>query len=102
MTYFDTAYVYDGGGSERAAKEALISRHPRESFTLATKLNVHANGCTGEESAKRQLETSLERTGAGEIPPEGRGFVHGPFEDGTFRDAQIGAEGLSRVACDRP
>ncbi len=65
MTYFDTAYVYDGGGSERAAKEALISRHPRESFTLATKLNVHANGCTGEESAKRQLETSLERTGAG-------------------------------------
>ena len=38
LTYFDTAYVYDGGDSERAAKEALVDRYPRESFTLATKL----------------------------------------------------------------
>ena len=28
-TYFDTAYVYDDGGSERAAKAALVSRYPR-------------------------------------------------------------------------
>ena len=28
-TYFDTAYVYDGGNSERAAKEALVDRYPR-------------------------------------------------------------------------
>ena len=65
QTYFDTAFVYDGGESEKAAKAALVSRYPREAFTLATKLNVHANGCTGEESAKKQLEISLERTGAG-------------------------------------
>lgn len=38
LTYFDTAYVYDGGDSERAAKAALVDRYPRESFTLATKL----------------------------------------------------------------
>ena len=38
LTYFDTAYVYDNGDSERAAKEALVERYPRESFTLATKL----------------------------------------------------------------
>ena len=62
-TYFDTAYVYDGGGSERAAKEALVDRYPRDSFTLATKLNARA--AADEESAKQQFFTSLERTGAG-------------------------------------
>lgn len=61
-TYFDTAYVYPG--SEPAAKKALIDRHPRESFTLATKLNAGIPGLT-ESMAKKQFETSLERTGAG-------------------------------------
>ncbi len=36
--YFDTAYVYHGGKSEVAAKEALVKRYPRDSFMLATKL----------------------------------------------------------------
>ncbi len=63
LTYFDTAYVY--GGSEEAARKALVERHPRESYTLATKLNVHAQGCVDAETARKQLETSLERTGAG-------------------------------------
>ena len=64
QTYFDTAYVYDGGDSERAAKAALVDRYPRESFTLATKLNTNVEGCD-EQSAKQQFYTSLERTGAG-------------------------------------
>lgn len=63
-TYFDTAYVYDGGGSEAAAKKALIDRHPRDSFTLCTKLNANM-GCHDEASAKQEFYTSLERTGAG-------------------------------------
>lgn len=63
QTYFDTAYVYDGGDSERAAKEALIDRYPRESFTIATKLCAWA-GDHSEEKAKQQFFTSLERTGA--------------------------------------
>ncbi len=67
QTYFDTAYVYDGGESEKAAKAALVDRYPRGAFTLATKLNVRAQGCTDAASARRQLETSLERTGAGYI-----------------------------------
>ena len=62
-TYFDTAYVYDGGGSEKAIKKALIERYPRDSFTLATKLN--AGMAKNEEDAKQQFATSLERTGAG-------------------------------------
>ena len=38
FTYFDTAYVYHGGNSEKAVKEAIVKRYPRESFMLATKL----------------------------------------------------------------
>ena len=38
FTYFDTAYVYHGGNSEKAVKEAIVKRHPRDSFTVATKL----------------------------------------------------------------
>ncbi len=38
LNYFDTAYVYHGGKSEAAAKEAIVKRYPRESFMIATKL----------------------------------------------------------------
>ncbi len=64
LTYFDTAYVYDGGESEKAAKLALVDRYPRESYTLCTKLCAWM-GAEDEESAKQQFYTSLERTGAG-------------------------------------
>ena len=59
-TYFDTAYVYIG--SEEAARKALVSRYPRESFTLATKLN--ASLAPTEKMAREQFYTSLKRTGA--------------------------------------
>lgn len=65
LTYFDTAFVYDGGESEKAAKLALVDRYPRESYTLATKLASFA--AHDEASAKQELLTSLERTGAGYI-----------------------------------
>jgi len=64
MKYFDTAYVYNAGASEAAIKTALVDRYPREKFLLATKLNAWLM-CDGEESAKSQFYTSLERTGAG-------------------------------------
>lgn len=64
LTYFDTAYVYDNGESEKAAKAALVDRHPRESYTLCTKLCAWM-GADDEKSAKQQFYTSLERTGAG-------------------------------------
>ena len=62
--YFDTAYVYDMGESEKVAKLALVDRYPREDFFLATKLNAWMQ-CTDEASAKQQFYTSLERIGAG-------------------------------------
>ena len=36
-TYFDTSYVYHDGKSEEATRKALVERHPRDSFTVATK-----------------------------------------------------------------
>ena len=38
FTYFDTAYTYHGYHGEEAVRKALVERHPRESFELATKL----------------------------------------------------------------
>ena len=62
LTYFDTAYAYEG--SEEAAKAALVDRYPRESFTLATKL-IAGSQVHDEAGAKQQFYTSLERSGAG-------------------------------------
>ena len=60
-TYFDTAFIYLG--SENAIRKALVERHPRDSYTLATKLNTMT--ALTEKMARKELETSLERTGAG-------------------------------------
>ena len=38
FTYFDTAYMYHAGKSEIAIREAVVKRHNRDSFTVATKL----------------------------------------------------------------
>ena len=63
-TYFDTAFVYDGGESEKAFKAAVADRYPREAYTLATKLHA-TMGATDAQSARQEFWTSLERTGAG-------------------------------------
>ena len=63
-TYFDTAYVYDGGESEKAFRVAVADRHPRDSYTVCTKLNAWL-GNPDEAAARQQFQTSLERTGAG-------------------------------------
>ena len=62
FTYFDTAFIYVG--SEASIKKALVDRYPRESYTLATKLNAFLLA-PNEKAAKKQFYTSLERTGAG-------------------------------------
>ena len=64
-TYFDTAYVYDGGASEKAFKAAVADRYPRGAYTVATKLNALMAPEKNEQSAKQEFYTSLERTGAG-------------------------------------
>lgn len=38
FTYYDTAYMYHNFKSEIALRETLVKRHPRDSFTVATKM----------------------------------------------------------------
>ena len=62
-TYFDTAFIYPG--SEQSVKRALADRHNRDEYYLATKLNAFIPPLQTMQMARNQLETSLERTGAG-------------------------------------
>ena len=61
FTYFDTAWMYCAFKSERAAKEALVERHPRDSFTLATKL--HSGFIKTKEDRDRIFNEQREKTG---------------------------------------
>lgn len=61
LNYFDTAYVYHGGKSEVAAKEAIVKRYPRESFKIATKLPAWE--MKTKEDRDRIFNEQLERAG---------------------------------------
>lgn len=61
FTYFDTAWMYCGFQSENAIKEALVKRHPRDSFTLATKL--HSGFIQTKEDRDKIFNQQLEKTG---------------------------------------
>lgn len=63
FTYFDTAWMYNAFASEKATKAALVDRHPRESFTLATKL--HSGFFNSFEDRDKIFQAQLEKTGAG-------------------------------------
>ena len=63
FTYFDTAWMYMGFASENAAKEALIDRYPRDTFTLATKL--HSGFFDSLEGRDKVFNEQLTKTGAG-------------------------------------
>ena len=63
FTYFDTAWMYNGFESERAAKAALVDRYPRDAFTLADKL--HAGFFHSFEDRDKVFNAQLEKTGAG-------------------------------------
>jgi len=62
FTYFDTAYGYHDGQSEVAIRKALVERHPRDSFQLATKLPAFYGASTAKE-AQDMFWTSLDRAG---------------------------------------
>ena len=64
-TYFDTAYGYHNGDSEKVIKDVLVSRYPRERFQLATKMPAWSSHITCTAEAEEMFWTSLNRTGAG-------------------------------------
>lgn len=61
FTYFDTAYVYHNLKSECAIREALVKRHPRDSFTLATKLPMRS--LKQKKDQERIFREELEKCG---------------------------------------
>lgn len=61
FTYFDTAYMYHNGMSEKIFKEAVVKRHPRDSYTIATKMPTMM--LKTEADHERIFNEQLEKTG---------------------------------------
>lgn len=61
FTYVDTSFVYHNGHSEHAVKKTLTSRHPRDSYTIATKLPTFI--LSSEEQVPELFEKQLENLG---------------------------------------
>lgn len=61
FNYFDTAYVYHSYRSEVAVREALVKRHPRDEFELATKLPMR--DFQSAEEIERIFNEQLEKCG---------------------------------------
>ncbi|MBR3196525.1 MAG: aldo/keto reductase [Clostridia bacterium] len=61
FTYFDTAYMYHTFRSESIVREVLTDRHPRESFTVATKMPTMM--LTKEADVERIFNEQKEKTG---------------------------------------
>lgn len=61
FTYFDTAYMYHDYVSEIMVREALVKRHPRESYTLATKMPTMM--LKNKEDMERIFNEQLEKCG---------------------------------------
>ena len=60
-TYFDTSFVYHNGESEEATRRALVERHPRESFTVATKFPTF--NLVPEEQVEGVFQSQLDNLG---------------------------------------
>ncbi len=61
FTYFDTAYMYHAFHSEEVLREALVKRHPRDTFTVATKMPIMF--LKKEEDQQRIFDEQLEKCG---------------------------------------
>ena len=61
FTYFDTAYTYHGYEGEKAVRRALVDRHPRGSFQLATKLPLR--DFTDAKDMERIFDEQLKNCG---------------------------------------
>ena len=60
-TYFDTSYVYHDGKSEEATRKALVERHPRDSYTVATKFPTFL--MVPEDKIEEIFQSQLEHLG---------------------------------------
>ena len=58
FTYFDTSYIYHANMAEVALRESLVKRHPRNSYTLSSKMPIKhmTSGDQMETIFNEQLE----------------------------------------------
>ena len=61
FTYFDTAWMYMGHESEVAVRKAVVERHPRDSFTVASKMPIGM--VKSAENMEEIFNKQLEKTG---------------------------------------
>ena len=61
LDYFDTAYMYHNNVSEKAIKEALVDRYPRDRYRIATKLPIMM--IDSPEKAEAVFEEQLAKVG---------------------------------------
>lgn len=61
FTYFDTSFVYHEGHSEHAVKKTVVERHPRDSFTIATKFPTFLN--IPEDKVEATFQQQLDNLG---------------------------------------
>ena len=86
VTYYDTAWFYHGGESEKLLGKSLVSRYPRDSYNITTKLPVHeAKDAKGAENI---FNTQRERLGVDKIDFY---LLHGINLDGWKMAVEIGA-----------
>ncbi len=60
-TYFDTAFMYHGGASEEALRQAVVERYPRDKFTVTDKMPLW--DIKGRDDYENIFQTQLKRTG---------------------------------------
>ena len=61
--YFDTSYVYHQGKSEESVRKAVVERHPRESFRVATKFPTFNLKPGDEDKSERSFQEQLDNLG---------------------------------------
>ena len=61
FTYFDTSFVYHNGESENAIRKALVERHDRSEFTLASKFPTF--NMVPEDKVEETFNTQLQKCG---------------------------------------
>lgn len=94
FTYFDTAYVYQG--SEEALRETLVKRHPRDRFTITTKMPPFS--VNKPEDMQAIFDTSLERLGIDTVDFY---LLHGLSLEENNRIEKLGAwEFLKKLKAD--
>ena len=104
INYFDTAPIYGGGNNETATGMAL-SRHPRESYYVATKMSNQNDSLWSFEKSKEMYENSFKKLQVDYIDyyllhsvgGGGMNALHGRFLDNGMLDFLLEERKAGRI-----